>query len=193
MVQVSTTHIATLLAVFLAACSGTTLDTGATQATSSSSGVGDPCVLTDEARPGFSGYGASEVNIETRSPSCETRICLANHFQGRTTCPYGGTSCNTSGTPPAAVTVPVPSQLVARPPSTAVYCSCRCDGAPGTGALCACPSGFSCEPLVQDFGIAGDKSIAGSYCVKNGTEVRNVSDLESDAKCDAALHDCEDR
>jgi hypothetical protein len=189
----STTAVAVLLAASLTACSGSTLDTGATRSTSTSSGVGDPCVLTDEARPGFSAYAASEVNIETRSPSCETTLCLANHFAGRTTCPYGGTSCSTTGTPPSTVTVSVPPQLVDRPPSSAVYCSCRCDGIAGSGPLCACPSGFSCEPLVQDFGASGDKSLAGSYCVKNGTEVKNVSDLESGTRCDATLRNCEDR
>lgn len=188
-----TTRVAALLAVSLTACSGSTLDTGAKTATATNTGVGDPCVLADEARPAFSGYAATEVNIETRSPSCETTICLANDFEGRASCPYGGTSCTTTGTPASAVTVPVPPELVDRPPSSAVYCSCRCDGGAGTGPLCVCPNGFACELLVADFGSAGDKSLAGSYCVKNGTQVKDASVLASGAKCDAALHNCESR
>ena len=52
-------------------------------------GVGDPCIPEDEYQKGFSGYGVTETNVESRSFQCETRICLVNHFQGRVSCPYG--------------------------------------------------------------------------------------------------------
>jgi hypothetical protein len=52
-------------------------------------GVGDPCVPEDEYEAFFSGYALTEVNIESRSFQCETRVCLVNHFQGRVSCPYG--------------------------------------------------------------------------------------------------------
>src|SRR5882724_2397117 len=113
-----------------------------------SGGIGDPCTPEDEYQQYFSGYEVSEVNIESRSFQCETRLCLVNHFQGRVTCPYGqavaqiGSDgnmavppaqeyqlCHIPGTTSAndRIKVPVEKQLVARQPEQAVYCSCRCD------------------------------------------------------------------
>jgi hypothetical protein len=54
-----------------------------------SGGVGDPCTPEDEYQQGFNGYGVTEVNIESKSFQCETRVCLVNHFEGRVSCPYG--------------------------------------------------------------------------------------------------------
>lgn len=54
-----------------------------------STGVGDPCVPEAEYSQSFLGFNVAEVNLETKSFQCETRLCLANHFQGRVTCPYG--------------------------------------------------------------------------------------------------------
>lgn len=56
-----------------------------------SGGVGDPCTPEDEYQTEFSGYSVTEVNVESRSFQCETRVCLVNHFQGRVSCPYGQT------------------------------------------------------------------------------------------------------
>src|ERR1700684_4367926 len=64
----------------------------------SQTGVGDPCVPEQEYDPTFLGFSAGEVNVESKSFDCETRLCLANHFQGRVTCPYGQTK---AGAPPA--------------------------------------------------------------------------------------------
>jgi len=52
-------------------------------------GVGDPCVPEDEYRQDFNGYAMTEVNVESKSFQCETRVCIVNHFQGRVSCPYG--------------------------------------------------------------------------------------------------------
>lgn len=52
-------------------------------------GVGDPCIPEDEYRQQVPGYAVTEVNVESRSFQCETRVCLVNHFQGRVSCPYG--------------------------------------------------------------------------------------------------------
>jgi hypothetical protein len=57
-----------------------------------STGVGDPCVPEAEYSQEFLGFDKAEVNIESKSFQCETRLCLANHFQGRVTCPYGQAS-----------------------------------------------------------------------------------------------------
>ncbi len=54
-----------------------------------SGGVGDPCTPEDEYQTSFPGYEQSEVNTESKSFQCETRLCLVNHFRGRVSCPYG--------------------------------------------------------------------------------------------------------
>jgi hypothetical protein len=54
-----------------------------------SGGVGDPCTPEDEYQTDFSGFAAEELNIESRSFQCETRVCLVNHFRGRVSCPLG--------------------------------------------------------------------------------------------------------
>lgn len=156
-----------------------------------SGGVGDPCTPEDEYQANFSGFDKGEVNIESRSYQCETRVCLVNHFQGRTTCPYGQSEadlakypdnvdpatrvhtnpdnhrCHIPGTT-ETVQVVVEPQVDKRQTDTSVYCSCRCDGPDPNAKYCECPSGFQCEPLVQDLGL-GSGQLAGSYCVKDGT------------------------
>jgi hypothetical protein len=54
-----------------------------------STGVGDPCIPEQEYSPSFLGFNAQEVNVESKSFQCQTRLCLVNHFQGRVSCPYG--------------------------------------------------------------------------------------------------------
>ena len=66
-----------------------------------STGVGDPCTPEAEYSQAFLGFSFQEVNIESKSFQCQTRLCLANHFQGRVTCPYGQ-----NATPPAATGSP---------------------------------------------------------------------------------------
>jgi hypothetical protein len=56
-----------------------------------SGGVGDPCIPEDEYQQKFNGYGDTEVNIESKSFQCDTRVCIVNHFEGRVSCPYGQT------------------------------------------------------------------------------------------------------
>jgi hypothetical protein len=56
-----------------------------------SGGVGDPCTPEDEYRQNFNGYAQTEVNVESKSFQCETRVCIVNHFQGRVSCPFGQT------------------------------------------------------------------------------------------------------
>jgi hypothetical protein len=61
-----------------------------------STGVGDPCTPEAEYSPAFLGFDEAEVNVEEKSFQCETRLCLANHFEGRVTCPYGQASTGTA-------------------------------------------------------------------------------------------------
>lgn len=73
-----------------------------------STGVGDPCTPEQEYEPGFSGFSEQEVNVESKSFQCQTRLCLVNHFRGRVSCPYGQDS---QGVPPAAVPDGTPGQF----------------------------------------------------------------------------------
>jgi hypothetical protein len=209
------------------------------------SGVGDPCVPEDEYLTTFSGFAKGEVNVESRSFQCLTRVCLVNHFQGRVSCPFGqgedlyddeaylsahpncgpilgsgrskcaalnlapagsppdfqcadldndgctdaGSLCGESTCAPGQpehesacrvpdrdgqeledrVQVPVEAQLVERRAEDTVYCSCRCAGPDSSARYCTCPSGFTCEPLVDDLGLGQKGQLAGSYCIRNGT------------------------
>src|ERR1044071_3402957 len=54
-----------------------------------SGGVGDPCTPEDEYQQNFNGFAETEVNVESKSFQCETRVCIVNHFKGRVSCPYG--------------------------------------------------------------------------------------------------------
>ena len=139
-------------------------------------GVGDPCIPEDEYQNRFSGYAVEEVNVESRSFQCETRVCLVNHFQGRVSCPYGQTEADATTGPKCfipgyddPVLVAVSAQLYERQAKKAVYCSCRCDGPDDNARYCECPDGYSCTRLVDDLGL-GRGQLAGSYCVRNGTE-----------------------
>lgn len=162
-------------------------------------GVGDPCIPEDEYRADFGGYAKGEVNVESRSFQCETRVCLVNSFQGRVSCPYGQASYDPAN--PACKTpdgiddikVPVKPQLLERRPEDAVYCSCRCKGpdGPKTNApFCECPDGFKCQELIGDVGL-GNKQLAGSYCVRQGTEVDEQSQI-SPKECVASEQTCDD-
>jgi hypothetical protein len=157
-------------------------------------GVGDPCTPEDEYTQEFSGFSVGEVNVESRSFQCETRICLVNHFQGRVSCPYGQLEDNlnlpgndprrcripgTDGTNASdQVTVPVQPQLVERQTDKAVYCSCRCDGPEKNARYCECPSGYSCVDLVKQLGLEAAGQLAGAYCVRDGT-VWDPTDLST--------------
>ncbi len=159
-------------------------------------GVGDPCTPEQEYDKSFNGFAVNEVNVESKSFQCQTRLCLVNHFRGRVTCPYGqdGTGQAPTGAAgpcvtPAGVSVdgldkdgkPVDSKNLAtveaqctdRTADKAVYCSCRCanvDGKTDDGAkYCSCPDGFACEQLVTSIG-ATDTGLTGAYCIKSGTK-----------------------
>ena len=147
-----------------------------------SGGVGDPCTPEDEYQTQFSGFSPTELNVESRSFQCETRVCLVNHFRGRVSCPLGqsekvvadvasgaighddGKACRvpgSTGKSAQVIEVPVQPQCTApdarrgRKASQAVYCSCRCDGPDANAKYCQCPSGFTCQKFTEfDLGAA---------------------------------------
>jgi hypothetical protein len=150
--------------------------------------LGGPCIPVEEDDPGSGGFDLNQISINGNAVDCQSTVCLIHQFQGRVSCPYGQTaSPNADGetcTTPngATVTVPVAAQLIDRPPSNSVYCTCHCAG-PGPGPFCACPTGFACSPLID--GSQSDP-YAGSYCTKN-TDVlpADPSSLATGATCDA--------
>lgn len=159
-----------------------------------SGGVGDPCTPEDEYAATFAGYAVTEVNVESKSFQCETRVCLSAYFGGRVSCPYGGpapASCSVPGTD-TPITVDVKPQYVERRPKDAVYCSCRCDGPDKNVTYCECPDGYACQKLVADIGISGGGQLAGSYCVKKSSRVTDPTQLTGGAVCDPALNNCDD-
>ena len=161
-----------------------------------SGGVGDPCQPEDEFFDDFSGFSLGEVNVESRSFQCETRVCLVNKFQGRVSCPYG-----TNGSPPdpnatetvkhnlpcevpgfgGNVKVPVYPQRLARRPDVAVYCSCRCSGSDPNARYCECPSGFECADIgVRQGQGQTNEQQAGNYCIRKGSNLDDPNTLDND-------------
>jgi hypothetical protein len=174
-----------------------TLLSGLASSACEAGGVGDPCIPEDEYRKNFSGYAETEVNVESRSFQCETRVCLVANFRGRVSCPYGqppgdasggvapglndADYCYLPGNKQAIqnrVTVPVSPQLLARSPDKAVYCSCRCAGPQTNVQYCDCPSGYVCQKLVDAYGTSGGAQLAGSYCIKDGTQVPDPTKID---------------
>lgn len=173
-------------------------------------GVGDPCVPEQEYEPSFNGFVVDQVNVESKSYQCDTRLCLVNHFQGRVSCPYGqdkdgkgpggAKSCVVPGTTDAITGNPndtktgqsVAPQCAGRTAEQAVYCSCRCanvDGRTDDGAnYCQCPDGFACEQLVTSIG-PGDTGLTGAYCIKANTKY-DRNNPGCDQTCDPATKKC---
>jgi len=174
-------------------------------------GVGDPCTPEQEYDPTFNAFKESEVNVESKSFQCQTRLCLVNHFRGRVSCPYGQ---DQSGGPPAgakACVVPGSDQTVTGDPvrdpklgatvqpqcldrksANAVYCSCRCanvDGKTDDGAnYCTCPDGFSCTQLVTKL-FASDVGLTGAYCIKASTAYDRATACST--SCDPTVSKCD--
>jgi hypothetical protein len=158
--------------------------------------IGEPCLPDDEALPLFQGFDLDEVSVYTESASCESAVCLVNHFQGRASCPYGQTeeeigsgACLVPGSD-VPVSVPVQPQFLERQAAESVTCSCRCDG-PGDGPFCECPSGTECRNLIEELGIPGIDEWAGSYCIPSGSEY-DAQNPPGPAACSAEAQSCGD-
>ncbi len=80
-------------------------------------GIGDPCTPEQEYDPSFLGFTENEVNVESKSFQCRTRVCLVNHFRGRASCTYGQAADGTGpkgadGNPVPGCKIPGTEQLV---------------------------------------------------------------------------------
>jgi hypothetical protein len=157
-------------------------------------GVGDPCIPEDEYNPSFPGFAQTEANTEIKSFQCVTRVCLANHFRGRASCPYGQSQTQADNDPQCfipgtddKIVVAVDPQFEARQTDRAVYCSCRCDGPDPNARYCECPSGYTCADLVPDLNL-GKGQLAGSYCSTEGTEFNPEA---TSVACSRAQKNCE--
>jgi len=182
-------------------------------------GVGDPCTPEQEYDPSFLGFNEKEVNVESKSFQCRTRICLVNHFRGRASCPYGQ---STDGNAPAgakgACTVPgtvepitglidatrpdsfrdprkkklVERQCVDRAADKAVYCSCRCADINGDQ-----PSDQTFCKCPDGFACTplvtsigkGNEGLTGSYCIKDATEYK-ADTACNQGDCDPVAKKC---
>lgn len=178
-------------------------------------GVGDPCTPEQEFEPTFNAFDEKEVNVESKSFQCQTRLCLVNHFRGRVSCPYGqdaqgnapggvegpnangcvvpGSGEKITGNPgDASLRARVRPQCSNRTAENAVYCSCRCanlEGRTDDGAnYCTCPESFTCTQLVTSIG-QGNEGLTGAYCVKNGTAYDPNADSCGD-DCDPVAKPC---
>jgi len=130
-------------------------------------GIGDPCIVGDEAFAEFSGFSEHEVNIEDGGSCGTSSVCLVHDFRGRATCPSGQVSADEGGcltTEGEPVVVPVQPQLPDRPADVGMVCSCRCDGPDPDASYCQCPSGMRCEELIRS-GSGRDDRYTGSYCI----------------------------
>lgn len=123
-------------------------------------GVGDPCIpetIPCKDREGKQcGYRPSESYIEATSVQCKSRLCIVRNLDNgslevdsdpRTTCEEtnGKEGCVTE------------AEILEK-----VYCTCRCDGPKTSLEFCDCPSGFTCEEILN----LGGPGIRGSYCVR---------------------------
>ena len=119
----------------------------------SDTGVGDACVPEQVPAGGFL---RSETYLETSSVQCATRVCLVRGLDGDPSnlqeampdpCPKGEATCVSE----ADV-------------EQSVYCSCRCAAPAGSDLpTCGCPSGFTCEEVLE----TGGDGLRGSYCVRD--------------------------
>jgi hypothetical protein len=186
--------------VLLAGCSNASDASGVLSSPLADGGtvvVGTPCAPVLEESATFGGSAPQDVEVETvAAMTSGAAVCLAFHFQGRVTCPYGqsadggspdGKGCETPDGQP--VTSAVQPQCVNRTAAVAVTWSCRCanvDGQTDDGPYCNCPMGTTCAQAVLALGSM-PSVLSGAYCVPTGS----VASADTcSAECDPVKHPC---
>jgi len=137
--------MAPIILVCLMGFSACTTTTGP-PATLAGDTVGASCTIDGDVdfRPDS---WTDETFLVANAPDCYTdQVCMVYEIEGDP-----GVDCQSGCAPPEEV-------------EARVFCSCRCDGEPGTGPFCACPSGFTCEDIIE----IGPEDVRGSYCVREG-------------------------
>jgi hypothetical protein len=139
-----------------------------------------PCVFGIEADPTFTGFDESQISVDVAGHASGDLVCVANHFRGRATCPYGQDAngkdpkgagpCQT--TKGASVTGgQVSAQCTDRQAHEEMVWSCRCANAHGLATdgdnYCTCADGVACTQLVPPTGDPNDH-VSGGYCLKDG-------------------------
>lgn len=185
----------------------------------SEQGVGDPCTPEQEYDPTFNGFSIEEVNVESKSFQCRTRVCLVNHFQGRTSCTYGQNAdgqpndtrdgatapngaCHVPGTedpitgntadPADTKKATVPPQCLDRTADKAVYCSCRCADINGQkpGDQTFCDCPDGFACTPLVTSIGqGNEGLTGSYCIKSNTQYDPTTRCVS-GECNPTTQNC---
>jgi hypothetical protein len=174
-----------------------------TSAPPTTTSLGAACVPSAELSASFAGFDYHDVTVDENNATCSGAVCLVNHFQGLTDCPYGQ---NSNGNPPPPITsgctVPgtstpvrpnvdagqtVNPQCLDRLVSLTVYCSCRCADTEGNtdagGSYCTCPSGYACTQVVP-----ATQAGAGAYCILNVTAYDSANVCEQ--TCNPVLSNC---
>jgi hypothetical protein len=88
----SLVRFALLTAVALTACTTHSLDVGSSTSDAGETApipVGAPCIPSPELSSSFLGFSEQEVILDRGNAACGAGVCLANHFRGRVSCPYG--------------------------------------------------------------------------------------------------------
>lgn len=123
--------------------------------------VGAPCLPEDIPDNGFN---PSESYIESSSVQCETRVCIVYQLNGDpregcvetgpTVCPPEDENC--------VPAIPCASE---EDVEDRIFCTCRCNAGDTGFAECDCPSGFTCQDILD----RGGDGVRGGYCVRNKT------------------------
>jgi hypothetical protein len=140
--------------------------------------IGDLCTPTfDTLDPSFPGYAVAQINVEDHFGACASGICLANHFQGRVTCPLGQpapTPCAGPGDPSCGA---------GRTCATAgPFPDAACDA---SGASSTCESGV-CNPDTHSCTCSTDGDCPGGMKCDPGTEQCAQYVCETTAGCQSA-------
>ena len=143
--------------------------------------IGDPCVPAVESSATFAGFDQAEVSVELPNPDADPGaiVCLADHFRGRVSCPYGNASAACATPDAGAVLAKVEPQCVDRKAADVVTWSCRCANAAGAtndgATYCGCPDGTTCTQLVVPIAPNSGPDISGAYCINAGTAYQSFS------------------
>lgn len=111
--------------------------------------TGAACLLEAQDVP-VDGFQDSEVYLDN-TDQCEGNACMVANLRGNPLHACVGAP----GDPSDCVTQAAIDEHV--------FCTCRCDGAPGAGDFCECPGGFDCREVFMNH---PDPSVNGSYCIR---------------------------